>query len=201
MKKLLFSLLVLGTLSTYASILEVNGPLDSKFHEAEVSQDKSHYETLGDLFSNGTLPNLSRISNIAWSGRCFLKDKPNDPINAGYIFRQKSTSDAGPIGQNVKAYEAFSYWNIYGDGSQNPSFFDNMSIEQVFAWGNLLISRNAKIESNQIAVRFSSTMNSSLKSSGSYLIEEISEAESDAGPLAKTSIPLRCYYFIPDLNK
>lgn len=197
MKGFFLGILVVGSISVQASVLKVNGPLEDKFFEAEVTQDKSYYETLGDLFSNGTLPSISKISNIAWSGRCFRKINSNKPLNAGYIIRKKRTVDVGPLDQSAQDYEVFSYWS-YGEV---PSFFDNMSIKQVFEWNPDLISMDAKINSTQITAKLSGSGRSNLKISGSYLIEEITEMNLEAGPLAESSIEGRCYYFMPDLNK
>ena len=121
MKKLLIGLLAIGTLSAQASLLEVNGPLDATLFEAQVNDEKSYFETLGDLFQAGTRPKLSNISNIAWAGRCFSKEKQNVPNNAGYIFREVR-NDAGPIAVTTKAYEVFSYWQH----AKAPNFFDKM---------------------------------------------------------------------------
>jgi hypothetical protein len=183
MKKLLIGFLAFGAFSVQASMLEVNGPLDSKFFEAEVLQDKSYFETLGDLFSQGTVPDLKKISNIAWAGRCFLKDEPNNPTNAGYIFREKK-SDVGPIGRNSKSYEVLSYWLP----KKAPDFFDKLTLDQVLNLPEAKITKfvDANINSSSINIGLSS-----LKSSGSYLVEEVGMSSSPA---------IRCYYFIPDLN-
>ena len=42
---------------------------------------------------------------------------------------------------------------------------------------------------------------SNLKTSGNYLIEEISGPAKDVGPVGNVTVSLRCYYFIPDLSK
>ncbi len=182
--KMTMCLLALGaTLSANASMFEINGPLDAILFESEIIENKSHFDTLGDLFKAGTLPNLSKISDIAWSGRCFLQDEPNNPTNAGYIFREKQ-SDVGPIGRNSKSYEALSYWLR----TKAPNFFDKLTLDQVL---NLPEAKQAKFIDANIN---SSSINigiSNLKSSGSYLVEEVGMSSSPA---------FRCYYFIPDLN-
>jgi len=172
-----------------------DSPLDSKFFEAEFSQDKSYFETLGDLFSEGTLPNLSKISNIAWAGRCFLKGNPNDPTNAGYVFRPKR-SDAGPIASNSKTYEAFSYWKL----SKAPNFFDKMDIEEALASMPNVKAQNVRLKTNSIEIDVIAPAKSNLKVSGNYLVEEISAPDGDVCPVGKTTVKVRCYYFIPDLT-
>lgn len=192
MKKVFLGILAIGSLSAQASMLEVNGPLDSTFFEAQVNNDeKTYFETLGDLFRTGTRPNLSKISNIAWAGRCF-NDKQNEPVNAGYIFRQKRI-DAGPIAATSKAYEAISYWQL----SEAPNYFDKMNLEQVFAALPNLKANDARIKTDSVEVDVQAPEKSNLKISGNYLVEEIS---GPVGPVGKISIGVRCYYFIPDLN-
>lgn len=195
MKRLLAGILAIGSLTAQSAMLEVNGHLDSEFYQAELSNSQSYYEKLGILFAQGKLPNLSKISNIAWSGRCFSPEKPNDPTNAGYIFRQKNNSDAGPLRQNVKVYEAFTYWKY----DQAPNYYDNMSIELVFATHPKIKAHDAKIESNQISINLTDGETSRLRVSGSYLIEELQDMPVE-GPLGNKTTYSRCYYFIPDLD-
>jgi len=199
--KLLVGILVLGAMSSaQATMLEMNGPLDSTLYEAQVNEEKTYFETLGDLFKVGALPNLSKISNIAWAGRCFSKDVQNEPVSAGYIFRQKKGKDVGPIGANSKAYEAFSYWKI---DKEVPNYFDKMDVEQVFAAIPDLskYAHDAKIKTNSVEIDLQATYKSNLKVSGNYLVEEISGPPLvDVGPAGKTTVGVRCYYFIPELN-
>lgn len=197
MKKFIIGFLTMGVLSAQASMLEVNGPLDAKLFTAQVNDEKSYFETLGDLFQAGTRPNLSKISNISWAGRCFAKEKQNDPVNGGYIFRQKR-NDAGPIAATTKAYEAFSYWQL----NKAPNYFDKMDIEQVFAAIPDLAkyAKDARIKTDSIEINVETSAKSNLRISGNYLIEEISGFEGDVGPVGKVTVGVRCYYFIPDLN-
>lgn len=195
MKKLLIGLLTLGTLSLHASTLEVNGPLDAIFFKAQVNDEKTYFEKLGDLFKEGTLPKLAKISNIAWSGRCFSHEEPNTPLNGGYIFRKKRTSDVGPLGQNVNAYEAASYWTL----SKAPNHYDNLSIEQILRESTRKFS-DVRLKADSIEIAVSASDKSNLKVSGNYLIEEISGSDRDIDLDGKTTVGVRCYYFIPDLN-
>ena len=190
MKTLMIGLIVLATFSAHASMLETKGPLDDTFSKAEKDAEMTHFETLGDLFKSGTLPNLSKISNIAWAGRCFVDSNPNQPTNAGYIIRQKR-NDAGPIAAGSKAYEAFSYWHIH----QAPNFYDAMDISQIFSlYGEGLEARDVKVNDDSIEIAVTTEETSSLKVSGDYLVEEISRAA------VEDVATIRCYYFIPDLN-
>jgi hypothetical protein len=196
MKKLILGILTIGSLSTQASMLEGNGPLDATLFEAQVNDEKTYFETLGDLFKAGTRPNLLKISNIAWAGRCFSNEAQNDPVNAGYIFRQKR-NDAGPIAGTSKAYEAFSYWKPY----KAPNYFDKMDIQEVFTTEPNIKARDAKIKTDSIEIILQNdSVKSTLKLSGNYLVEEISGLVTD-GASAESVVPgVRCYYFIPDLN-
>lgn len=202
MKTIIIGLLTLGNIiSANASMLEINSSIEDKLSNAQVEEEKTYFETLGNLFKEGTRPDLSKISNIAWAGRCFRDKKPNDPTNAGYIFRQSRASDVGPIGAKNKTYEAFTYWRT----DKSTDFFDDKSMEQVFALEPNLKSFPAKINSNSIEVRILDTNTTSkLKVAGDYLIEELSDpASNDVGPLARdgVGVNVRCYYFIPDISK
>jgi hypothetical protein len=195
MKKFIIGFLTMGVLSAQASMLEVNGPLDAMLFTAQVNDEKTYFETLGDLYKAGKRPNLSTLSNIAWAGRCFFKTAPNVPTNAGYIFRQKE-NDAGPIASVNPEYEAFSYWKL----EKAPNYFDNMNMEQVFTAHPNITVRDAKIKADSIEINLKPTGKSNLKTSGNYLVEELSWPEGDNGPVGKEIVDSRCYYFIPDLN-
>ena len=95
MKKLLIALLTLSTITTQASVLEQK-------------DETNYFEMLGDLYVNGTEPDLEKISNILWAGRCFYDDKPNEPKAAALIIRQKKNY-LGPIASDEKSYEVFDY--------------------------------------------------------------------------------------------
>lgn len=197
MKKIFFGILISAPMfASQASIVEANGPFGSELYAAELNTEKSHFETLGDFFEAGKLPDLSRILNIAWAGRCFGKNDPNEPLNAGYIFREKAAADVGPIGANSKSYEALSYWNL----SEAPNFFDALNLEQVYALNLKIDPYIARIESNSIEIDLTPTSKSTLRLFGKYLVEEISGMNKDVGPLGKVYTAIRCYYFIPELK-
>lgn len=196
MKKIIIGLVTLGSIvSANATMLEINGPLNVKLSYAQAEEAKTYFETLGDLFTAGIRPDLSKISNIAWAGRCYLSDKPNAPTNAGYIFRQKRSSDIGSIGVSTRTYEAFSYWQK----NKAPNYFDDKSLEQVFAEFPDLPATNIKINSNSVET-YLSDLKSELKISGSYLVEELTRLASDTGPIGKSNAYGRCYYFIPEIT-
>lgn len=192
MKKLLIGLLAMGAASAQASMLEINGSLSAELFSAQVNEEKTYFETLGDLYMAGKRPDLTKISNIAWAGRCFSKNKPNDPTNAGYIFRQK-VSDVGPIGAESKSYESLSYWQL----DEAPNYFDNLSLQQVYALNLRTAAFDAKIKNVSIEINLNATSKSNLKVSDSFLIEQISGTDTGVGPIG---IGIRCYYFIPDLK-
>jgi hypothetical protein len=182
MKKFWIALLALCSMSAQASMLENNGPLHKTFSEAE---DKDYYETLGQLYSKGTLPNLCRISHIAWAGRCFTKDMPKKPNAAGLIMKLKEDADLGPLGRSVNPYKVWTYWKQYGA----PDFYDRMNIKQVFASGDgPHYSYSGSVEPSSDEIKIFGI--SGLRMSGSLLILDGSRSSNN----------VRCYYFIPALN-
>lgn len=188
MKRFFIGLITLGTMTTvHAS-------------KIEISQNKTYFETLGELFRSGNLPNINKISNIAWAGRCFLAKSPNEPRNAGYIFRKKRVGQVGPIGDTTISYEAASYWSL----NNAPDYYDPMNLEEVLAvHQNEIIFKDANTNYNYVEIKLGKIPNnlSQLKVSGQYLVEEIfTRTLGDCCPMERRSVLARCYYFIPDLN-
>lgn len=191
MKNLLIGLLALGSISSYASI-EMNGPLDTEMFTKEVNENKSYYETLGEMFQSGSKPETSKLIGVLWSGRCFIKNEPFKPVNGGYHFKRKKNQDVGPLGDDVFFYEAASIWKR----SKAPNYYDDKDISEVV----LAYSRVFDFE-NSIAINQNNHL-LKLRFSGKYLIEEISAYKSDVGPLGECyQTWARCYYFIPEYTR
>lgn len=199
MKKLfLSSLIMLGTLSTFANS---NIKIENDLLKSNVIEDQSYFDTLGEMASQGSTPKISQVINVAWAGRCFSKDEPNEPTNAGYYLREAKAKDVGPIGNDEVSYEAASYQKK----GARPSYFDHRSIGDINADPNMKISFNSIIDiQDGIVIDFGYDIISVMKSSGKYLIEEIVAPVLDDSqqPIKnKYHVTLRCYYFIPEYNR
>ncbi len=192
MKNILFGILMtITTVGANASMLEINGPLDQKFYNAEVNEDKSYFDTLGDMFSVGTKPSPSKLINNLWAGRCFYKSEPNDPKNGAYIFR-KVVSDAGPISSGTQEYEAIAIRMP----SKGPNYFDKLTLEYVQASLDGSLYQRVTSTANSLVITNPSIVE--LKLSGKYLVVEGRSVE-NAGPISKPGDAFgRCYYFIPE---
>jgi hypothetical protein len=194
MKKLLIGLLTLGTISTHASMLEINGPLDGKFFEEEVSQGKSYFDTLGDMFSKGTRPEPTKLKDVLWAGRCFFASKPNEPTNTGYIFREtdSNSEDVGPIG-NMNIYEARGFYK----SRSAPNYYDTLTLEEAMKEMHLKFLKISITQTSLVSEDSNSFQ--VVKQSGKYLVLEVKEKLA-VGYEASANISCRCYYFIPGLN-
>lgn len=193
MRNILFAtMLVIGSVGANASIAEFNGPLDSKLFEAEVFQGKSYFDTLGDMFSQGTQPDPKKLTGVLWAGRCFFASKPDAPTNTAYIFRSVK-SDVGPIGNMNNSYEARGFYYP----SKAPNYYDTLTLQE--AMKDMSIGFN-KITITQTSLVYKTSSSiEEMKQSGKYLVLEVKE-KSDAGPLASGKTHVRCYYFIPEMN-
>ncbi|EQC49009.1 hypothetical protein M899_0662 [Bacteriovorax sp. BSW11_IV] len=199
MKKLfLSSLIMLGTLSTFANS---NNEIENDLLKSNAIEDQTYFDTLGEMARNGSTPKISQVIYVAWAGRCFSKDEPNEPTNAGYYLREAKAKDVGPIGNNIVSYEAASYQKK----GERPSYFDHKSIEDIDADPNIKISFNSIVDiQDGIVLDFGYDVISVMKSSGKYLIEEIIAPVLDDSQQAiknKFHVTLRCYYFIPEYNR
>jgi hypothetical protein len=199
MKKISIGLMLFASLAANAA---VNGPLDAVLSESEVQENQTYFDTLGDLFNRGTLPQLNSIKNIAWSGRCFTSNEPSKPINGGYIFRIARDGDVGPLGRNNVHFEASSYWKI----SEATNYFDSMTVMDVQRAIKNLTFNPVTVRNNSIEIPQSQSETSALRLSGEYLVEEIFSIDqtSDVGPLGpapERNAGIRCYYFIPEIAR
>ena len=196
MKKMLIGLVTLGSIiSATASALEINDPLNVKLSNTQVEEDKTYFETLGDLYSKGVRPDISKLTNKAWAGRCFMKANPNEPKAGGYVFRVKKGADVGPIGAGNVSYEAAAYY-----GNDLPDAFDHMELKDVLE--NLSDSgvpfASAKILTDSISIAIAENATASIKLSGKYLVVEGRETDPKAGDIDVNGVFGRCYYFIPE---
>lgn len=189
MKKLLIGLLVIGSLSAQATMLETNGPLDEKLFELEMSEDKTYFETLGDLYENGVRPDITKLVNIAFAGRCF-SSQSSYPRNAGILFRQQKHTDVGPIGNNRgPVYEGVAYTNY----SLDPSYYDHFSFEQLVKPKTKFVE--VKKKATYLELKNGEDGVLRLRFAGKYLIQNSVDFP-ESGTLGKERIYSRCYYFI-----
>jgi hypothetical protein len=195
MKNLLLVLMALGSFSTQASTFEMNGPLDEFLFSKEINETKSYFEILGNLYEHGTLPDVSKISNIAHSGRCFESTSPNEPTNVGLIVREKKPADVGPIGNNAaQMYEAFAYRNA----SEAPNYYDFLSIEQLLKPGTKFYE--LKKLPTYLELRQSQEVITRLKVSDKYIVLDAIKTFIDGSqPSGITNSISRCYFFIPGI--
>lgn len=178
--------------------VETNGPLDEEMFTKEVHQNKNYFETLQGMFKKGTLPEPSKLLGVLWSGRCFKKKFPYSPLNAAYHFRRVKNPDVGPLGDDVILYEALSAWAP----SKRANHYDKMELSEFLSeYKKVGYSRVSKRDVS-LVIEFDNTR-SRLRSSGKYLVEQLSDREKDrdVGPLGdgqgEEAFTI-CYYFIPE---
>ena len=166
--------------------------MEEKLFDAQVNENKTYFQTLGEMYKNGTKVNISRVINLAWSGRCFTQEKQDEPVNAGLIYREKAGPDAGPIGNGVKKYEGASYWSQ----SQPANYYDDLSVDQVMTLHSHKITfSDVRILSISLELTMSD-LRSRVRMSGEYLVEDLISVKSDAGPIGEEGeASIRCYYF------
>ena len=141
--------------------------------------DVDMFTKLSTLFKVGSAPDLSKISNLAWSGRCYSEGNTNTAINGVYIIRP-SINDNGPLGP--QAYEAATYFN----DKFNANKFDHKSVRKITSFKGINFNSASEVQ-NEITTDMGS-LTSHLRTSGKYLINEFTHWE---------YVLYRCYYFIP----
>ena len=196
--------IIFGTIGS--AFANPNEQMEKKLYEKNASEGKSYYQTLGDLFKNGTAPMIEKLIGVAWAGRCFHKTKPNIPRAGGYIFRE--AKHVGPIAREERSYEAAAY--VSRDLLAIPNRLDTLSIDEIYAGYSrarvpLYFHPVINIESGILAkLRWGNNGFFGLKASGDYLISEVfvAKAEDLTGESNQVEglTSLRCYYFIPEYN-
>lgn len=202
MKNLIISsMIAFASIGANASLADLNGPLDDIFFENEIQNEATYFDTLGVLYKNGSLPDVNKIKNIAWSGRCFRKEEPSKPISAGQIIRRSANGDVGPIGGSIFGYEVAPYW--YPD--KRPNYLDNKDLRDIARINPRLKYLIASIKDNSIFANYHLGIHYHLRQSNEYLVKEIVnyDVRTDPDPLdpnIRNQVTTRCYYFIPGLN-
>ena len=186
MKLILISLMILSQ----ASVLNAKNADD----EFEINMllehsNKPYFETLGELYLKGGLPDLKKLSNLAWAGRCFHVDRPNEPVAGVYLVREANIDDAGPLGGEIPTYEAKFAWSPI----TRSDYFDKMPLSDVYKRIGNDSFHIVKINSESVEISNGTTFYSNLRLSGEYLIEEIKSLNSRR--YIRTPY-IRCYYFI-----
>lgn len=166
--------------------------MERKLFEAQVNENKTYFQTLGEMYKDGTKPDISKLVNLAWSGRCFTKEEQDLPINAGLMYREKSLPDAGPIGNGIKKYEGASYWSQ----SKPANYYDDLSVDEIMKLHNHKITFfDVKFLLISLELTFSN-VRSRMRMSGEYLVEDLTSTQSDVGPIGEDGeAVVRCYYF------
>lgn len=194
--KRLFTVILIGFLTVSFANVEVNGPLDTKMFNKEVNENKSYYETLGEMFQSGSKPEISKLLGVLWAGRCFKKDSPYNAYNGGYHFR-KSSDDVGPLGDNIVSYEGNSFWRP----NAAPNYFDDKDLSVVKGSNAPYLKIIEK--NNGFEINYPSGYKNVLTLSGKYLVLEGRNMKNDVGPLGDSNYDVwaRCYYFIPEYTR
>ncbi|MDX9730915.1 MAG: hypothetical protein RBT63_04005 [Bdellovibrionales bacterium] len=142
------------------------------------SASETYYDTLAEMFQTGVQPDISKVVEIFWKGRCFVKQAPDTPIATAYHIREV-VEDVGPISR--RKYEAASIWNM----EARPDFYNDISLAQLTKPPRY---NPLTVTSRQLEAR-NGTAVFALRASGKYLVEELNDPP----------VYGYCYYFIPGL--
>lgn len=196
MTSFLFGVLTIALIATTnASAFVSDSQMFETLSHSQLENEKTHFEALGDLYKVGVTPSMSKISNMAWAGRCFSEKNGNEPMNGGFILRKKKGSETGPVGENLISYESLLYWKK----TAAPNYFDALTLSQVYALKLGLVPFPTVLKEDSIEVNIDSTQKSNFRISGNYLVEEMTGFVNDVGPIGRVTVGARCYYFISNL--
>ena len=173
MRKSIIALFLILFSSSYAALLDN-------------SSSATYFDQLKELYDAGKKPDIAKVVNKMWAGRCFRNSSPDAPINSGYVVRIADAGDVGPIAHDDQ-YEAKTFWDL----NKPANYFDSFTFEQGV---NLPVQNSTfSLLSTDNANYFElKEKDSFLKASGKYLVEKIASTDSSQ------DIAILCYYFIPE---
>lgn len=187
MKKIIMvaSLISIVSSNTFASDL---GALEN------TNDGKTYFQVLEDMYNKGTKPDLKKISNIAWSGRCVAQDLPNEAFGGiGWAIRTKE-DDIGPILSKIPNYEIFEHYN-----GGKPAAFDNSSFSELTKQ-SLYEHHFKDIEIKNSFLAFEEvftnnyTTSQEFRMAGDYIVSQLKTNIHQVN-LEKEEINIRCYFF------
>ena len=172
MKKLFLAVFALSTMS---------------LAQAEVS----YFQEVRSLFSKGSVPDMEKLIDKNWIGRCFDSESPDRPVAAAVIFKAKG-NDAGPISSSRKKYSASAM--VFPEAA--PNYYDSRPdvIKKTATADNFT---SVTLKRDLVEVTHSTTLRHQYRISGSYLVEESSVRTS----LNYYGVIASCYYFIPGYSE
>lgn len=181
---LLFALL--GAFSIQASATE--GPAIET--AAAPGNGKTYFETLKDLYDQGSLPDLPKLADTFWSGRCFDAKNP-EVLKQGFALHIR-------YNKITAAYEILTIM-----GGHEPAQFDGFTREAFVAAFKPFESKypRANIENRTVWTAESQNVLAH-RASGKYLVLAASTYSKD-GPIGGNEgleVLKRCYFFIPGLK-
>lgn len=150
-----------------------------------LSVKKSYYDKVDEYFSKGSVPQIDKIADMPWPGRCFTADKPNEPINAFLIIGSKKAPDIGPIESDKKMYIGTTITN----DNKASNYFDNLSLEEIIRSSDAIHYNYKNMTVSEDAIEVSNY--SKIRKFENYLVEAIGTNPNGKGFRL-------CYFFKPE---
>ena len=152
------------------------------------SDETNYFEKLKIKYSSGSKPEAANLLGVAWSGRCFFKNKPTTPHGAGFIFRQKNSTNVGPI-ENIEFEAAFDS-KVNCDSDKSARYYDGFSFQALEREFKRLFLP-AYFEKDGL-LQYYGTVPHTFRVNDKYLIQQILSQQGEA--------TIMCYYFNPELK-
>lgn len=167
MKKLLSGLVLLTSFTAFSA----------QANESNSSySDPSYFDILGDMYDEGTVPDISELVGVVRTGRCFSRSYPSTPKGAAMtIFR--SPEDVGPVGD---LYPKYGF--RYKTSSYSDTYDDLEEISFPYATAHRYIPESAYAYNSSYDYSINFTVNDD------YIIQEYTY---------NNEVTERCYYYNP----
>lgn len=168
-----------------------NQEMAHKLLENNRLENKSYYETLGELFESGHKPSIEKHLDVFRSGRCFLNYDPNTPMNGAFMYRKWFPNPKVQYYAtiNIQKNKPANYFDIF--------YFDEFWIQHQ----DSISFQPVKNAEREHVVTFGNYQGR-IREWGDYIIEEFAVIKEggDLGPIGNNTLEpwLRCYFFISE---
>jgi hypothetical protein len=142
----------------------------------------TYLEKLGELFNQGTQPNLEILADTLWIGRCFLSNSPNTAKGGAYLIRKMDSYESlAAVSPHLSREDYFDKHTL--------SRFMKDAVDNRLSFLKMILTPDSSLAIDENGRTFE------LKISGEFLVLE-GRASPKAGPIGgPDEMFVRCYYF------
>jgi hypothetical protein len=185
MKNWILIMMLFAGFSAQGQVEIARGPLRPELRHAIETMNESQFSTLAAWFDQGTQPDLERVLNGAWVGRCFSVKEPDTGRPAIAAFRKVGSQIPGMSRlEGANDFEPVERSDLY-DGEARESLLQKLHSS---AWSEILEGRK------ELQLDFHGLVQIKTRTYREFLVQQVSSLPGH--PSSNPSVIHYCYYFI-----